>query len=199
MTIPPIADFLRWLSEMPEAFREEPAGFTKGRVPVRAVISDLTETLSGASATEEFLQAFDPESDSAKERNRFAWVLAGSHLLWHPSLRGAKPSAEQLRQFFLQEIPQLAAVVSIDAFFTEEERREELLRRALRAIGQSLPGESEKVAEDRLSQVDSVEKRKLLLAAVEKEKKAEEERKRKLAEELKRREEEEAASKYNRE
>jgi hypothetical protein len=199
MTIPPLADFLRWLSEMPEAFREEPAGFSKGRVPVRAVISDLTETLTGASAPADFLQAFVPESDSAKERNRFAWVQAGVHLLWHPSLRESKPTIEQLQQFFIQEIPQLAAVVSIDAFFTEEERREELLRRALRAIGQRLPSETEKVAEDKLSQVDSVEKRKLLFAAAEKEKKAEAERKKRLAEEIKRREEEEAASKYNRE
>jgi hypothetical protein len=126
-------------------------------------------------------------------------VLAGSHLLWHPSLRESKPTIEQLQQFFIQEIPQLAAVVSIDAFFAEEERREELLRRALRAIGQQLPDETEKVAEDKLSRVDSVEKRKLLLAAAEKEKQAEAERKRQLAEELKRREEEEAASKYNRE
>jgi hypothetical protein len=199
MTLPPIADFLRWLSEMPESFREEPAGFTKGRVPVRAVLSDLTETLTGVSPAEDFLQAFDPDEDSTKERNRFAWVLAGCHLFWHPSLKNTKPSLEQLQQFFIQEIPQLAAVVSIDAFFTEEERREELLRRALRAIGQRLPGEDTKAAEDRLSQVDSVEKRKLLLAAAEKEKKAEADRKKRLEDELKRRAEEEAASKYNRE
>jgi hypothetical protein len=199
MSIPPLADFLRWLSEMPEAFREQPAGFSNGKVPVRAVLSDLVETLCEESASDDFLQAFEPSGDSIKERNRFAWVLAGCHLLWHQSFRSDKLPKEPLQQFFIQELSQLAEVASIDIFFSEEERREELLRRALRALGKELPGESKEVAADRLSQVDSIEKRRLLLAAAAKEKRAEEERKRKLAEEIKRREEEEAASKYNRE
>lgn len=34
-SLPPLAEFLRWLDEMPESFRAEPAGLPAGTGPAR--------------------------------------------------------------------------------------------------------------------------------------------------------------------
>src|SRR5437667_7526841 len=91
--VPPLADFLRWAAEMPGAFKDEPARAKVDGVSVRAVVSDLVETLNGARPEQEFLRAFSPAKGLATnaekvERNRLRWVLAGCHVLWHPSFRG---------------------------------------------------------------------------------------------------------------
>ena len=70
----------------------------------------------------------------------------------------------------------------------------ELVRRAFAALGLRLPGESAGEAEDRLAQVDSVERQRLLRAAAEKEKRA-----REVREMMARRAAEEAAAKVSRE
>jgi hypothetical protein len=56
----------------------------------------------------------------------------------------------------------VVSVVTADAIAADEERREELVRRALEAFRLRLPGESDAMAEDRLAQVNSFERRRLL-------------------------------------
>lgn len=192
--LPPLAEFLRWLVEMPEAFRREPAGLPKGSVPVPAIVADLHETWFDSRPGDDVLAAFLPANASKLERNRLRWVLAACHLLWHPQLRGQKADAARLTKFLVQDLASLAAVAQADSLRTEEERREELIRRALQALGLRLPGESVKEAEDRLAQVDSVEHRRLLKEAAEKEKRAKE-----VREMMARRAAEEAAAKASRE
>lgn len=193
-SLPPLAEFLRWLNEMPEPFRAEPAGLPSGTVPVRAIVADLYETWFDDRPVDDLLDAFHPSGTGKLERNRLRWVLAACHLLWHPELRRQPPAPEKFTKFLVQDLAALAAVAQADTLRTEEERREELIRRALGALGLLLPGESAKEAEDRLSQVDSVERRRLLKEAAEKEKRA-----REVREMMARKAAEEAAAKASRE
>lgn len=192
--LPPLAEFLRWLNEMPSAFRGAPAGLTSGRTPVYAVVADIYDTLYDTPPADELLQAFRPANTGQGERNRLLWVLAACHLLWHSALRGRPLPADGLRKFLVQDLAGLAAVTPAEKLIDDEERREELIRRALAALGLHLPGESDKEAQDRLAQVDSVERQGLLRAAAEKEKRA-----REVREMMARRAAEEAAAKVSRE
>lgn len=189
--LPPLAEFLRWLTEMPAAFRRE-AG---KQVPVRAVVADLLETYSGKRPDPELLQAFQDSDQLGKvERNRLSWVLVACHMLWHPALRTRPVPLAQLQKLLVQDLAGLAAVAPVERLLDEEERREELIRRTFNALGLLLPGESAKEAEDRLAQVDSIERRRLLREAAEKDKRA-----REVREMMARRAAEEAAAKVSRE
>jgi hypothetical protein len=192
--LPPLAEFLRWLNEAPPAWRAAPAGFPEGVTPVHAVVADLCETLYGQPPAEDLLQAFRPASAGDEERNRLLWVLAACQLLWHPALRSRPLPADGLRKLLVQDLAGLAAVTPVERLADEEERREELVRRSFAALGLRLPGESAKDGEDRLAQVDSVERQRLLRAAAEKEKRA-----REVREMMARRAAEEAAAKVSRE
>src|SRR5437763_1899766 len=81
--LPPLADFLRWLVDMPTAFAD-------GKVPVAAVVADLIDTLEGQPPDAGFLAGFQARDASRPERNRLLWVLAVCHLLWHPALRAGR-------------------------------------------------------------------------------------------------------------
>lgn len=184
--LPPLAEFLRWLAGMPDDFRSD--------VPVAAVVADLFDTWFGRPPEAQLLAAFRPANTGKAERNRLRWVLAACHLLWHPALRGQAGTQAQLNRLLVQDVATLASVVQAEALQTDEERREELIRRAVAALGLLLPGESAKEAEDRLAQVDSAERRRLLREAAEKERRA-----REVREQMARRAAEEAAAKVSRE
>jgi hypothetical protein len=192
--LPPLAEFLRWMADMPEPFRAEPQGFAEGGVPVPAVVADLFDTLVGEHPDTPLLAAFKPASSSKLERNRLRWVLAACHLLWHPALRAGTADRGGLSKLLVQDLATLASVVSADDLLTDEERREELIRRTLLALGLLLPGEAQKEAADRLTQLDSVERQRLVREAAEKEKRA-----REVREMMARRAAEEAAAKVSRE
>ena len=189
--LPPLAEFLRWLADMPAAFQAEPAGFKGGVARVDAVVADLAETLLGTPPPAGLLEACVPARTDRAERNRLRWVLAACHLVWHPELRRRKVAPEALRQLLATDLAALATVESVESLWAEEERREELVRLALRALGLRLPGESEREAEDRLTQVDSVERRRVVREAAERERRA-----REVREALARKAAEEAAARY---
>jgi hypothetical protein len=186
MIAPPLAELLRHVTEMPAAFR--------GEANVRAVVADLIETLSRAAPPETTLAAFVPAGPTAAENNRLRWVLAGCHLLWHPSFRTRGVARESIERLLVQDLATLAGIVPVDELDRDEERREELVRRALRALAVTLPGESTNEAEDRFRQVDSVERRRVLIAAAEREKRA-----REVREAMARKAAQEAAAKVSRE
>lgn len=190
----PLAEWLRWTSEIPNAFRLLPEGFDGGTVSVHAVVSDLVETLFGTPADPAIVSACRPNDLGKRELNRLRWILAACHVLWHPHLRANAGEKVAIEQLLVQELAGLAAVVSIDSLFQEEERREELVRRVLRASKCRLPGETDKEAEDRLRQLDSVERYRVLAAAVERERRA-----REVREAMARKAVEEAAAKVSRE
>ena len=77
-------------------------------------------------------QSFDRPSRAKSRRNRLQWVLAACHLLWHPSLRSRSVDVRQLTRLLVQDLTTLAGAESADTVRTDDERREELIRRTLR-------------------------------------------------------------------
>ncbi|HEY6333325.1 MAG TPA: hypothetical protein VI756_28635 [Blastocatellia bacterium] len=179
---------------MPTAFKASPEEFQGGTVRVRAVVSDLFETMFGSAPESIFLSAFAAKDTGKRELNRLAWTLAGCHTLWHPSLRGGPAERAGLDRLLIQELAAVASVVRADSLFGEEDRREELVRRVLRALGRIVPGETGVESEDRLRQLDSVERQRVLAAAADRER-----RSREVREEMARKAAEEAAAKVSRE
>ena len=179
MNVPPLAELLRWVADMPAAFR--------GKAHVPAVISDLLETQTGEPAGAPLL-AILREMEPKHRR----WVLAGAHLLWHPCFRGAPRAG--LQRLLVHDLEALSAVANVDSLFEDEERREEIVRLALRTLRARLPEETSNDAEDRFRQVDSVERTRVLRAAAEHEKRA-----RAVREAMARKAAEEAAAKVARE
>jgi hypothetical protein len=194
MTVPPLAEWLRWIAERPQIFGAAPEGFGDGRVRVRAVVNDLHEALFGAPAVEALLAACVAAEPSRAERSRVGWILAACQVLWHPALRGAQLPRERIARLIVQELPALAALVPPETLDREEERREELARRVLRAAQLTLPGESAAEGEDRLRQVDSVERHRVVAGAVARERRA-----REVREAMAKKAAEEAAAKVSRE
>lgn len=194
MTVPPLPELLRWMADMPAAFRAEPQGFPDGTCRVRAVVADLFETLYGAPPPLATLAAFEAASTDQSERNRLRWILAAAHLLWHPAFRRAALARAGIERLLIQELATLASVVAMESLDQEEERREELIRRGLRAVGLALPGESGNEAADRFKQVDSIERRHVLVAAAERERRA-----REIREAMAKKAAQEAAAKVSRE
>ncbi|HLX64998.1 MAG TPA: hypothetical protein VKX17_27255 [Planctomycetota bacterium] len=195
--VPPLAEFLRWINEMPSEFLEEPAGFPNGKVLARAVVADLYETLFKRRADDEFLRAFAPAKLSKLERNRLLWVMAACHVCWHPAIRNCEPPVAGLRKLFVQDLAALAAIVPIDNLIGDQDRREELVRRVLSAMGLCFPNETAGEFSDRLAQVDSIEIQRVIADAAVKEKRAR--REREVREEMARKAAEEAAAKASRE
>lgn len=163
----PINGWVRWLADAPAVFDAIPEGFPGGTVRVRAVVADLFG-LHGAVADNVLLQQFEPRDRSDAERERLRAVLRSARVLSHPTVRGAPESG--LRALLIDELRQWSAVVAGNA--ANDERREELARRCLRAIGRRPAGESPAEAEDRLRQVDVIERAKVLRQAADREARA---------------------------
>ena len=190
-----LGELLRWTAEMPAEFQSEHAGWPGGTVRVRAVVADVHEGVTRVPAAADLRAAMDASDTSRKERNRLRWLLAAAHVLWHPALRTAGPSAAPgLRRLLLQELPAVAAVSPVESLAQEEDRREELIRLVLRAVGALVEGESAAESEDRLRQVESVERHRVLAESAERER-----RSRSVREAMAKKAAEEAAAKASRE
>lgn len=163
-----LAELVRHIGALPSTLR------TGSGIPVvRAVVRDLFETLTGTSADAPLLDAFAAPVDETRE-SYYGWTLAAAHVLMHPELARSTADAAALRKLLLQELAQLSAIVKVNLLDQDEERREELCRRCVRALGQTLAGESAAEADDRLRQVDSIERHEVLKAAEEREARARE-------------------------
>src|SRR5262249_9742467 len=141
---PPLAEWLHWMAEMPQALRRIPEEFEGGTVRTPAVVCDLFETLFVTPANPAMVSACRPNDTGKRELNRMRWILAACHVLWPPHLRAAAGERADVERLLVQELAGLAAVAPIDLLFQEEERREELVRRVLRTAKVRLPGESDK-------------------------------------------------------
>ncbi len=200
--VPPLAEFLRWIAEMPAAFMMEPEGFPDGKVCVRAVVADIHETLFKTRPDDPFLQAFSASPLNKVERNRLRWVLAACWVFWHPYFRERPVDADAFRKLLVLDLSDLAAIVPVENLLNDQDRREELARLAVATTRGSFAGETWEEFKDRLTQVDSIESQRVIAQATIKEKKAREDRARREREvraEMARKAAEEAAAKTSRE
>jgi hypothetical protein len=189
----PILDQLTHrLSECPGEFLREPRIGKKGEIYVDAVVHDLVRALGGEAPIPSLLKTFSPSETDQRAYLRLvlvsSWLLADEWFAQQRSL--ARPALSWLKT----GLHKLSGAVAADLFVTDPDRREELARVCLAALGLRPAGESEAQAEDRLRSLDSVERARLVRETQEREDRA-----RKLREALKKKEATEAAAKASRE
>lgn len=171
-TGPPIEALTRRLIDAPRDILAEPLGAPGGRVEVAAVVSDLVRLHGGSGFDTVGAAPFrvPPAADTAS----FNWlrcVLIASWVLADPSLVAVgRPDA--VATFLASGLQELAATVSSATLVSDPDRREELARRCVQALGLLPHGETEAQAVDRLNTLDSAERARVLAATLEAERRA---------------------------
>lgn len=184
---PRLERIMRRIAETPAEFLAEPRIGAGGTVHTAALVSDLLRSV-GLPVDRAALAPF--ESDRADQRGRLmlvavvVWLLADLHA----------PSHEAVVALLDETVAELAATGPAQAFVEHAERREELARTVLAALGLIPEGEDARQAADRLSAVSASERRRLLRAS-----RVAEDRARAVREALIRKAAEESADKYTRE
>jgi len=190
MTIegPPLQALTHRLAECPPEFLEEPLIGTHGVIHVGAVVSDLSRALGGAFLDTAAAARFNGDP------NRLRAILIAAWLLHDSWFRSRKSLAPQAVRFLTDGLDAVADLVDSATFVSDPDRREELARLCLRALGMRPAGESETYAADRLTTLDSIERSRVV-----RETRAAEERVREIRKAMKKKEAEEAAAMYGRE
>lgn len=188
---PPLEHLTRRLSETPAPFLAEPRIGQRGQVVVPALVADLLER-HGLRIDVTQLERFKA-TDGGRQRNPrmltqiLCWLLADSQLI-------GKYKGNQLLTLLFEEANALAEQLPAKEFVDNGERREELVRMALRAAKLRPAGESVAMADDRWLGVSSSERARLAAASL-----VAEQRAREIREALARKEAEESADKWSRE
>lgn len=188
---PPIERLTRRLAECPQELLAEPR--LRGRpagIHVAAVVSDLLEDL-GAPAPLDAAAAARWEQAGPQERNLLRLVLVACWLCHDGWLFEARTLAGPVRTWLERGLPPLAALVAADLFVTDADRREELARLLLAALGALPEGETAAQAADRLTALSSEERTRVI-----RETRAQQERARKLRAQLEAERAREAAARY---
>lgn len=190
---PPLPALLQRVAETPKDFLAEPRIRAAGEVHVDAVVGDLLASLGTEVGARE-LERFAGKGPA--DRNLLAVVLLLCWVLADPWFVSAAPTPtkSELLGLLGDTASELAAATSARKFVDDPDRREELVRVTLAAIGCRPAGESEAQAEDRLTSLSSAERARVVEAA-----RAAEFRARQIREALRKKAAEESADKYTRE
>lgn len=189
---PPLERLNRRLAECPSEFFAEPIDEGRGQVNVPAVVGDLLDFL-GAPPLDEPRARRLLGGGGAGRRNRLGLVLVSSWLL-HDDWFGSRGLGEAGEQFLAAGLDELAKTMRFSEFVTDSDRREELARLALRALGLRPPGETPDQAADRLASLDSVETARTAATSI-----AQAARMRKVMDAMAKKAAEEAATRISRE
>jgi hypothetical protein len=190
---PELEALTRRLAECPAEFLAEPRTAGAGFVHVEAVVSDLLRDLGGDPLDEAGAALFRADRPD-RGRNRLRLVLVAAWLLHDPWFVDRGRLAGAARPFLVAGLDALAALVDAAKCVSDPDRREELARRALAALGLRPAGETPAQAQDRLTTLDSVERNQVIATA-----RSVQEQARKVWEALRKKAAEEAAAKVSRE
>jgi hypothetical protein len=156
------------LAELPAVFSGpfgSAAEAERGIEPL-AILSDLfRERANDLPPREAIAGLTKAKGKGAKQRVELA--LIASWVLYDPSLAGADAGA--LLRLLGERLPALAEIAVPRLFVEDPERREELVRLCLDALGLVPAGETRAQAEDRLASLDSLRRHELLRAARDRE------------------------------
>ena len=189
---PLLETLTRRLAECPAEFLAEPRIGVTGEVRVAAVVSDVLRDLGDGPLTPAQANAFQPNEVKA-HRNRLRLTLIACWLLRADWFR-EHGKAEAAHIFLRDGLTEAAALTPASQFVADPDRREELARLCLKALGLRPAGESLAQAQDRLATLNTAERQRVIAAARVAEERAQEIRRR-MAEEAAR----EAESKVMRE
>jgi hypothetical protein len=167
---PQLEVLTRRLAECPAEFLAEPLPGAAGSVHVAAVVSDLLCDLGGPPLRRAEAAAFGVTD--RRERNRLRTVLVAAWLLHDDWFRSQRRFAEAARGFLAEGVAELAGLVPAEKLVSDPDRREELARLCLRALGQRPAGETVAQADDRLTTLSSAERQRVIREAQEAERRA---------------------------
>jgi hypothetical protein len=160
-------------------------------VHVAAVVGDLLAML-GAPASPADLERV--VGRRREERNALAVTLIVAWVLSDAWFRTARPTATDLLALLGDGASELASAATSKRFIDDPDRREELARVTLAALGLRPAGESEAHAQDRLTSLSSAERARVVAAARDAERRA-----RSIRDALLKKRAEESADKWTRE
>lgn len=162
----------RRLGETPTDFLAPPAvGPGDAGPQVAAVVSDLLVRLGHPPLRSPEAAPLRPGSPDPALRNRLGTVLVAAWALADPWFV-AKPPGRVAALSVFTTLLDLDTAASAAAVVGDVERREELARRILAALGLVPAGETAAQAADRLATLDSVERARVLAATAEAERRA---------------------------
>jgi hypothetical protein len=190
---PPLEALTRRLAECPADFMAEPRVGAAGQVHVAAVVADLLRDLGGPPITNAQRDSFQA-ADAKRYRNWLQLVLITAWLLHDPWFRAQQRFGAAAGDFLTGGLAQLSALTAAGTFITDGDRREELVRLALRDLGLRPAGESLAQAQDRLTNLSTVERQRVIEAAQQAEARAQA-----VREAMAKQAAEEAAAQYSRE
>jgi len=202
---PLLQQLTRRLAETPADLLGEPAVGAHAGIETGAVIGDVLRGLGLLNPQPLWLAGLHPDKADKRQRNVLRVMLVSGWLLTDPWFRGKVNPADAQNWLYGGSIAELAALAQADAFVRDDDRREELARLCLKALGRVPQGENEAQAQDRLESISSVERERVVAAsrrvqdAARKKRAEEEARARKVREEMQRKAAEEAAAKGTRE
>lgn len=179
------------LAECPPEFLLPPRVANTGEIDVAALVADHFRALGLPAPAAIALASFRTAPDRVAF-NRLRLVALATWLLHDPWFLSRPPLARHTWLLLTQGLDRAAAVVKAEAAVTDPDRREELVRLCLRALGLRPSGESIAQATDRLNMLDSVERERVLRQSREAEARA-----RQIREAMARRAAEQAATRYS--
>ena len=161
---PELALVTRRLSEAPpEVMGEAPAAL------VAALVSDALRDLGGEGLTARTAAALVSNDAAEPGRNRRRWLLLVAWLLrdraFSSAAHDAPQAASRAHVWLANDLKALSEVLEVGQVFGDADRREEVARRALAALGLRPRGETREQAEDRLKTLDSIERQRVILEA----------------------------------
>lgn len=194
---PDLITLMRRLSAVPDVFFGPLESNDISKPPalcVGALVNDLIYDAQGDYLDYKELERFIPSSQPTNH-NYLRIVSLLCFLYREPAFESFLKESRRLLAFLRStRLEQLSKIIDYKEFITDSERREELSRLSLEGLGLLPAGENKIFSQDRLTTLDSIERKKI----VQKTKEALE-RAQKLKEEMERRAAEEAASKMSRE
>jgi hypothetical protein len=180
------------LAECPPDFLAAPRAASEDGVHVKAVVHDVALALGGPAPVADDLHAFGPPGENSPRS--LSLVLVACWLLHDDWFTARGDLAGPALAWLQSGLGALSALVAPRTFVSDPDRREELARLCLAALGLRPEGETEAQADDRLRTLDSIERARLL-----RDTRAQQERARQLREAMKKKEAAEAAAKVTRE
>jgi len=159
---PVVEELVRRLAETPADFLLDPAMGETGTIAVAAVVSDVLVAAGGAELGPDQAARF-VVPDEPVARNWLRCVAVAAWLLDDPALRGADRAAARWA-FLSSGLDELSRLVAADALVADPDRREELARRCIHALGLLPAGETRAQATDRLAALDTAERARVVEA-----------------------------------
>ncbi len=152
---PKIIELIHHFSECPAEFLLPPKIGKKGKVDTAAIVSDLFLIISNQPLQAKHRKFFNAQGKNMNAAH-LKCVLVACWLFYFDWFHDKKELLNGIRSFLMNGLAPLAEVSSAADWIASSEKREEFVRFALFQLDLFPEGESEHIADDRLSAVSTI-------------------------------------------